>query len=163
MNVSSATALVRIKHIIVNMSCPKALPKLLMAIAALVIGGCNAVQGRIDKNPTAFAALSPQNQARVRKHIVDIGDSTDVVYIALGKPDDIFESTTSNIHQTVWAYDNRKPASNGTVTSPSFVNGAVNPGLENTEGNGNPEQTVLRTWITFVLGKAVEIKEMKRR
>jgi hypothetical protein len=145
------------------MNCVNAFPRILTAITALMIAGCNAVQGRIDKNPIAFAALSPQSQARVRKHIIDIGDSTDVVYIALGKPDDVFENTSSNVHQTVWAYDNHKPESEGTVTSPSFVNGTVNPGLENTEGNSNREHTVLRTWITFVEGKVVAIREMKRR
>ena len=120
------------------------------------------MQSRIDKNPAAFAALSAQNQARVRKHIIDIGDSTDVVYIALGQADEIFENTSSNGHQTVWAYDNHKLESGGTATSPSFINGTVNPGLESAEGNSNREHTLLRTWVTFVEGRVVAVKEMRR-
>ena len=143
------------------MNYTKAFPKLLIVIATLVIAGCNAVQSRIDKNPTAFSVLSPQSQARVRKHIIDIGDSTDVVFIALGKPDDISENTTSNGHQTVWAYDSHKMVSDGINTSPSFVN--VNPDLEYAEGNSNREHTLLRIWVTFIEGKVAAIKEMKRR
>lgn len=82
--------------------------KLLIATLLLVFGvaGCNSVNSRIDEKSAVFNSLDPQTQARLRQGLIDVGYTEDMVYIAMGKPDQRKEVTTANGHETTWIYKN---------------------------------------------------------
>lgn len=147
---------------LIPVSALKTVTFTLLLTATLMISGCNAVQGRIDKNPTAFAALSPEDQARIRKHIVAIGDSTEIVYIARGKPDEIFEKDQANVHKIVWRYDEDAERKDSGA-APSLENLTFNPELESVDGNAKRDHLVRRILVTFVEDKVTFVQELKPR
>jgi outer membrane protein assembly factor BamE (lipoprotein component of BamABCDE complex) len=85
----------------------KKIPILLLAtLSALVaLSGCSTVKSRIEEKSAVFNALDPQTQARIKQGIVDVGFTPDMVYIALGKPDETKESVTANGRETTWIYN----------------------------------------------------------
>ncbi len=82
------------------------LPRLLacLPLLLLVLSGCSTPESRIEKNPAAFAALNPEQQAAVRGGRVDIGFTKDMVYLALGTADRTYGRTTTQGEVEVWAY-----------------------------------------------------------
>jgi hypothetical protein len=79
------------------------LPYLLLLGAAL-LGGCSTVQSRIEEKSAVFNSLTPEEQARLRQGVINVGDTSDMVYIAMGKPDDVRERTSASGIETTWVY-----------------------------------------------------------
>jgi hypothetical protein len=77
---------------------------LLFAAAALVLTGCQSVDSRIRENPQLFASLDAQTQAKIRQGIIELGYTHDMVYLALGAPDQKRESRSVNGTTTLWIY-----------------------------------------------------------
>lgn len=77
---------------------------LVTLLAALALSGCNTVKSRIEEKSALFNSLDPQTQARIRQGLVDIGYTEDMVYIAMGNPDERKEISTAQGHQSVWTY-----------------------------------------------------------
>jgi hypothetical protein len=75
------------------------------ALAALfTLAGCNTVNSRIESKAAAFAQLTPEAQDRVRKGKIELGDSSDAVFIALGEPDRIRKRQSAAGSDQVWIY-----------------------------------------------------------
>jgi hypothetical protein len=73
--------------------------------ALLALGsGCATPESRIQKNPDMFAAFPPEAQERVRRGEIRVGDTSDMVFIALGHPDRVYLRQTSNEAIEVWAF-----------------------------------------------------------
>jgi hypothetical protein len=51
-----------------------------------------------------FESLSHRDQKRLERGRIQVGDTDDMVYIALGKPDEKRELQTPNGKRTVWIY-----------------------------------------------------------
>lgn len=78
---------------------------LLLALGALLfVAGCETVDTRIAKNPQLFASLDAATQEKIKQGIIDIGYTEDMVYLALGAPDQKRESRTATGVQTIWVY-----------------------------------------------------------
>jgi hypothetical protein len=76
-----------------------------IALAALfTLAGCNTVNSRIEARQAAFSQLSPEDQERVRKGKIVLGDSSDAVFIALGEPDRIRKRQSAAGSDQVWIY-----------------------------------------------------------
>ncbi|HVU32544.1 MAG TPA: hypothetical protein VHE61_03865 [Opitutaceae bacterium] len=77
----------------------------LSAIAALVaLSGCDTFQARARQKSEVYNALPPGTQQRLQRGQISIGDSQDMVYIALGYPDEVRQVTTPQGVQTIWIY-----------------------------------------------------------
>ena len=76
----------------------------LVVIAALVLAGCSTVESRIKEKPAAFAALDDQTRQKIRQSIVEVGYAPDLVYIALGAPDEKLNKKTEWGEEEVWIY-----------------------------------------------------------
>lgn len=76
----------------------------LLAILAIAVTGCNSFESRAREKAQVFQALPPDTQARLQHGRISIGDSQDMVYIALGYPDEVREVTTQQGVQTLWIY-----------------------------------------------------------
>jgi hypothetical protein len=91
------------------------LTRLLLGMLAFALAGCSTVDSRIKEKPDVFAKLDPVIQAKLKQGIIDLGYTSDMVYIALGKPDEIRERTSGGGHDTVWKYNTYYDRYEGTV------------------------------------------------
>ncbi|MDF3056975.1 MAG: hypothetical protein K0R17_1190 [Rariglobus sp.] len=78
---------------------------LILAVASLTLTGCNTFERRAQKKADVFAALSPADQARLEKKVINVGDTADMVYIALGSPDEKTVATTASGETLTWTYN----------------------------------------------------------
>lgn len=78
-------------------------------LALLVLAGCESsgVTARIQEKSALFNSLEPWQQRDIQSGLVNPGFSTDMVYMALGKPSKIV--TTADGQETIWTYSNYYP------------------------------------------------------
>jgi hypothetical protein len=93
----------------------RALPPLLLALV-LAGAGCRTFESRAQEKAAVFQALDPQTQNRLRTGIIAVGDTTDMVYIALGRPDEIRELRNADGSTQAWIYNNYYSRFEGTAT-----------------------------------------------
>ncbi len=77
---------------------------LALASAALGLSGCNTFKARADEKFEAFDGLPAATQKRLERGKVAVGDSEDLVYIALGQPDEKRRITRPDGAYTLWVY-----------------------------------------------------------
>lgn len=82
---------------------------LLSLLALLAFTGCQTVETRIKEKPTVFAGLDKTTQDRIKEGVIGINYTEDMVYIALGSPDQIRESLTSDKRTITWIYNSYHP------------------------------------------------------
>lgn len=79
----------------------------LLACAAL-LAGCATQRELIDKRIAQradfFAALTSEDQQRIREGKVIAGDPRDAAWIVYGRPDRVFEKVTATTTNEVWSY-----------------------------------------------------------
>ncbi len=82
--------------------------KKLLAVAALLgatlLAGCNTFASRARERSATFQSLDAGTQQRLQRGNIDIGDNSDMVYIALGQPDERRLITTTDGQQESWVY-----------------------------------------------------------
>jgi hypothetical protein len=84
-------------------------------LSTLLLIGCQTAGDRIDEHRSEFAALDPATQRAVQRGIVEPGYTTDMAYIALGKPTQMTTEANGNL---VWLYRREPvPAYNETIQS----------------------------------------------
>jgi hypothetical protein len=139
----------------------------LIALASL-LAGCSTIDSRIKENPALFASLDPQTQADIRKGGVQIGYTMDIVYIALGKPDETSERVTSAGRETIWIYTTTYEEYAGTahvgyrrvfVRNPRT--GATSVYLEPVYSDLYQDRTEERIRIIFRDGRVVAIEQTR--
>lgn len=77
------------------------------ALAATLgfLSGCQTVDDRIKEKPEVFARLDVATQDKIKQGIIELGYTEDMVYLALGKPDQRRESLTAGGKTTTWIYN----------------------------------------------------------
>jgi hypothetical protein len=84
---------------------PRLLPLLVVTVVALAgLSACNSFQSRAREKAAVFAALDPATRARLEAREIRVGDTMDMVYIALGKPSEKTERTTAAGRSGLWTY-----------------------------------------------------------
>jgi len=78
---------------------------LCIALGAILVG-CSTVDTRIQEKSAVFNSLDPQIQDRLKQGLIDVGYTSDMVYIALGKPNEVHNKTTDKGTETTWVYKN---------------------------------------------------------
>jgi hypothetical protein len=81
----------------------RALPWLLAAV--LLVAGCSTFETRSKEKSYVFTSLDPATQERLKNRIIHVDDNEDMVYIALGVPDEKKESVTPAGRATTWIYN----------------------------------------------------------
>ena len=74
------------------------------ALATFALAGCNTFESRAKEKSEVYNSLPPDTKQRLQHGRISIGDSQDMVYIALGYPDEVREVTTAQGAQTQWIY-----------------------------------------------------------
>jgi hypothetical protein len=86
------------------MNSPKLLFFFVAAASVFTLAGCNTFSSRAHEKANVYQALPPETRQRLQHGHISIGDSQDMVYIALGYPDEVREVRTTQGQQTVWIY-----------------------------------------------------------
>lgn len=89
----------------------------LLLVGISLLTSCNTIKSRIDEKSALFNSLDPQVQDHLRKGLIDVGYTEDMVYIALGKPDEKSEKTTTAGTTTTWIYNTYWEEYEGTHTA----------------------------------------------
>ncbi len=77
---------------------------LLLAATALVLAGCNTFNARARQMSAVYDQLPASEQQRLQRGVIGIGDSPEMVYIALGNPDERRDILNADGTQTTWIY-----------------------------------------------------------
>ncbi len=141
----------------------------LLVVVAVALSGCNTTADRIRQKSEVFASLPPADQARLRKGEVAIGDTGDMVFIALGAPTRHIESTTAKSTRTEWIYREYHQTYEGSrvvgyrrVVSFDPRTGRRFVYLEPDFADVYRERTEDRLRIVFENGRVSAIEEIKR-
>lgn len=78
---------------------------LLFAVLLITLAGCSTIDSRIREKQAAFDALPPAARAEIRRGQVGVGFTPDMVYMAIGKPDEIRERVDPAGQESVWKYN----------------------------------------------------------
>lgn len=78
---------------------------LALGLAALLLGGCSTFERRAEEKAGVFAALDEATRERLRQRDLQPGDSLDMVYIALGAPDERRVRHSADGSETTWVYN----------------------------------------------------------
>jgi hypothetical protein len=77
---------------------------LAVAGALSVFAGCNTFQSRARERSATYESLSPQEQQRLRRGMINVGDTQDMVYIALGQPEERRQVLNADGGHDTWIY-----------------------------------------------------------
>lgn len=72
--------------------------------AAFYLSGCDTFRTRAEEKSEVYNSLPTMTQQRLEKGHVNVGDTQDMVYIALGNPEEKREVSNPGGNQTVWIY-----------------------------------------------------------
>jgi len=82
----------------------KTVLQLLLVGAAFLLGACSTVQNRIQEKSAVYNSLDPATRAKLAHGDIEIGYTTDMVYIALGRPDVTRERISTEGRTEQWIY-----------------------------------------------------------
>ena len=77
---------------------------LLLAGVTLAVVGCNSFNSRARQYSAVYDNLAPGDQERLQRGMIGVGDTPEMVYIALGKPDERRDLLNADGNQTTWVY-----------------------------------------------------------
>jgi hypothetical protein len=76
----------------------------LAAGALALLAGCNSFNARARQMSAVYDQLPATEQQRLQRGAIAVGDSAEMVYIALGNPDERRDVVTHDGAQTTWVY-----------------------------------------------------------
>ena len=83
---------------------PSALLPLLLLALAMAFAGCSTFASRAREKATVFAHLDAATRVRLEQGHLQLGDTTDMVYIALGGPEVTHDQESAEGAAVVWIY-----------------------------------------------------------
>jgi hypothetical protein len=86
----------------------------LLASSLGFITGCQTVESRIKEKSEAFAHADLATQEKITQGIIDLGYTEDLVYVALGAPDQKRETINADGKKSTWIYNTYYDRYNGT-------------------------------------------------
>ncbi len=89
----------------------------LPALLVLALAACDTFESRSHEKAATFESLSPAEREKLKRGVIELGNTPEMVYIALGRPDEKHESTTTSGVETVWTYDTYHQEYEGNIHS----------------------------------------------
>jgi hypothetical protein len=81
------------------------LVRLALAAGSLgLLAACDTFSRRAEKKADVFYALDEATQQRLKEKNIQVGDTPDMVYIALGVPDSKLQRLNSDGRELIWVY-----------------------------------------------------------
>lgn len=144
------------------------LPLWLALAGALVLAGCSTFEKRSEEKAAVFSTLDLATRERLKLRVINVGDTEDMVYIALGVPDEKRETLTKDGRATTWIYNAYWQEYRGQVFVGYRRQIIYNPGSKSYQVYYEPiEQSVYenrveeRIRITFENGRVTVVEQMK--
>jgi hypothetical protein len=141
---------------------------LILAGSLGFLAGCQTVESRIKEKPEVFASVDKATQEKIKQGIIDLGYSEDMVYLALGAPDQKRETITTSGRSVLWVYNTYYTRYDGTEMMGYRRRVYFDPYLKTYRLYYNPvfvdtyrEDKEERIRITFVGGKVTAIEQAK--
>lgn len=75
-----------------------------LVLFALCLSGCSTFESRAKKKADVFASLDATTQSRLKAGSIELGDTQDMVYIALGNPEEKREKVVATGRTATWIY-----------------------------------------------------------
>ena len=139
-------------------------PLLALALAT----GCQTVDSRIKEKPEAFASVDKATQDKIKQGIIELGFTPDLVYLALGKPDQKRELVTTAGHNETWIYNTYYSRYDGTAMVGYYRQVYYDPYLRSYRLYYRPafadtysDATEERIRVVFTGGKVTSIEQAK--
>lgn len=130
--------------------------------------GCQSVESRIKEKPVAFANADKAAQDKVKQGIIDLGFTQDLVYIALGAPDQKREAKTASGTTLTWIYNTYYTRYEGSTMAGYYRRVYYDPYLRTYRLYYHPvfadtysEDKEERIRIVFTDGKVTSIEQAK--
>ncbi|HRJ47004.1 MAG TPA: hypothetical protein PKY38_06560 [Opitutaceae bacterium] len=143
--------------------------RLLFLPFLVLLAGCSTIDRRIEEKAAVFASLDPATQEQLRQGMVEVGYDTDMVYIALGRPDERRERVTAAGREQVWIYSTYFQEYVGTTTMGYRRYVTVHPRTGERIIYFEPIRTDIyrdrvdeRIRITFINGRVTVIEQVQR-
>jgi hypothetical protein len=139
-----------------------------LTTAGIFFTGCNTFEHRAEQKSATFNALDDATQQRLKEGNIAIGDTPDMVYIALSVPDTKRQRVTSDGRELVWVYKTYYQDYQGTELvgyRRYFVPVGVNRYVvhfEPVRRDIYDERSEENMRITFVNGHVSAIEQMQR-
>ena len=76
----------------------------LAAAASAIFAGCNNFNSRARQMSGVYDQLPATEQERLQRGAINVGDTPEMVYIALGNPDEKRDITTADGTRQTWIY-----------------------------------------------------------
>jgi len=141
---------------------------LLLAASLGFITGCQTVESRIKERPEVFANVDKATQDKIKQGIIDLGYTEDLVYVALGAPDQKRETVNADGKTVTWIYNTYYDRYNGTGFAGYHRSVYYDPYLRAYRMYYRPvfadtytQEREERIRITFKNGKATVIEQAK--
>lgn len=132
------------------------------------LAGCQSIESRIQEKPEVFYKLDRETQDKILQGIIDIGFTEDMVYMALGKPDQKRESVNENGRATTWIYNTYYSRYDGTQMVGYYRSVYYDPRLRSYRLYYRPafadtyrDEVEERIRIVFKDGRATSIEQAK--
>lgn len=159
-------------HVVSVLSLNTMKSRFLLPFAALGLlmfaAGCQSVESRIKEKPEVFASVDHATQEKIKQGIIDLGYTEDMVYLALGKPDQKRESVTANARSVTWIYNTYYTRYDGTAMVGYYRQVYYDPYLRSYRLYYRPafadtyrEETEERIRVSFANGKVSAIEQAK--
>lgn len=74
------------------------------ALSLALLSGCNTFRSRARQMSDVYDQLPASEQQRLQRGAINVGDTPEMVYIALGNPDERRDVLNADGTQTVWIY-----------------------------------------------------------
>lgn len=87
----------------------------LLTAALVILSGCQSINDRIKQKPEVFAKADQVTQDKIKQGIIDLGFTEDLVYLALGQPDQKREALTPTGRTISWIYNTDYQRYDGTA------------------------------------------------
>lgn len=79
------------------------------------LAGCQTVESRIKEKPEVFASVDKATQDKIKQGVIELGFTEDLVYVALGAPDQKRETVNANGKTLTWIYNTYYDRYDGSV------------------------------------------------
>jgi hypothetical protein len=141
-----------------------------MALLVLALAACDTFERRSQEHAATFERLTPEEREKLKRGVIEIGNTPEMVYIALGRPDEKHETTTAAGNDTVWIYNTYHQEYEGDVHSgyrrvliwdPRLKRYLVYYDPVYTEVFSEHEEENIR--IKFQNGRVAEVEQLKAR
>lgn len=137
-----------------------------LGLALLGLTACSTFESRSKKRPELFASLDAATKARLESGVIDLGDTTDMVYLALGTPDEKREQVSSAGSSQIWIYSDYWHEYQGTRLVGYRHDVAYNPATKTYVANTVPDYQPIyaprvedRLRITFQNGRVTVVEQ----